>query len=915
MIVAARLAHARPAGLARALLLVFLASMPARVLLGDAGHRVTGTVRDASGAAVRDATVSVETVAGTVAGVAKTDDAGEFAVARVAAGRYVVRVHAPGFAERTLAIDVRGDTSLAVGMDLAPIAERVTVTASLDDPARTSDAAQPVNVIGASQILERSVTVVAQAAAEEAGLALQRTSPSISGVYVRGLTGNKVNVFVDGVRYSTGAQRGGINTFLNLIEATSLDTIEVLRGPGSAQYGSDALGGSLQFLTVAPTLGTTARGRVGGSAGVGLGTADASAGANLLLSYSAPRFGAIASAAGRHVGRLRAGHGIDSHAAVTRFLGLRSDVLMDARLPDTGFDQYDGLLRGRWALRPGTQVNVSYAHSRQDGGRRYDQLLGGDGNLVADLRGLRLDFFYARVEQLGVAGFDTLSATVSINRQREERVNQGGNGNPRAAIAFEPERVLARGMQVQATRSPTAWGTVTFGADGYFEGLASPSTALDPITGARTPRRPRVPDGATFANGGAFAQVTAAPRPWLQLVANLRYGVVAYDADASDSELVNGGRLWPDDHLSDASWTYRASAVTRVSDRWTALVSVSSGYRAPHMTDLGTLGLTGSGFEVAFPDVAGRGATVGSTANAQAVSTGIGVEQVSAEKSLNLDAGLRYRSPRLRADLSVFANRIDGNLEKYALVLPPGAVGTALGTEEITSQLPNGVVFVAASSGPVLVRANVGDALVRGAEQSIEWRASDTVTLSTVGTWIHAEDRATGAAPNIEGGTPAPEVYAFARYTARSGRWWVQPWLRAVARTTRLSTLDLEDRRTGATRTRSTIQAFFRNGATARGWVSAGPDGRWGTADDLLSASGETLREVQERVLGAGVASSALFPELPGFAVFGARGGLRLGAHEIVVSADNIADRSYRGISWGLDGPGRSLALRYLLRF
>ena len=71
----------------------------------------------------------------------------------------------------------------------------------------------------------------------------------MAGIFVRGLTGNKVNVFVDGVRYSNGAQRGGVNTFLDLIEPEWLESIEILRGPSSAQYGSDALGGSVQFLS------------------------------------------------------------------------------------------------------------------------------------------------------------------------------------------------------------------------------------------------------------------------------------------------------------------------------------------------------------------------------------------------------------------------------------------------------------------------------------------------------------------------------------------------------------------------------------------------------------------------------------------------------------------------------------------
>ena len=107
--------------------------------------------------------------------------------------------------------------------------------------------------------------MVAEAITEEAGVHLQRTSPSMAGVFVRGLTGNKVNIYVDGVRYSNGAQRGGVNTFLNLIDQSSIEGIEVVHGPNSAEYGSDALGGTVQFLTKTPALaasGSTIGGEV-----------------------------------------------------------------------------------------------------------------------------------------------------------------------------------------------------------------------------------------------------------------------------------------------------------------------------------------------------------------------------------------------------------------------------------------------------------------------------------------------------------------------------------------------------------------------------------------------------------------------------------------------------------------------------
>src|SRR4030095_10336784 len=89
----------------------------------------------------------------------------------------------------------------------------------------------------------------------------------------------------------------------------------------------------------------------------------------------------------------------------------------------------------------------NYARSQQDGGKRYDQLLGGDGNLVADLRNLMLDFFYVRYDKVKLGWCDTFSATYSFNSQREERVNQGGNGNPAASITHEPERTSVNGLQ------------------------------------------------------------------------------------------------------------------------------------------------------------------------------------------------------------------------------------------------------------------------------------------------------------------------------------------------------------------------------------------------------------------------------------------------------------------------------------
>ncbi len=894
-----------------------LATVPT-VRAAESSGSVTGVVRDSSQAVVAGAEVVLLTAQQTSVRSTRTAADGRFSFEKVPAGRYVLLVSYAGFAERRVAVTVSGTGSAPVEVTLypTPVQAEVTVTATPGLVQDLQAVSQPINVIESGAIFERAKAVVAQAVLEEPGVNLLRTSPTMAGIYIRGLTGNKVNVFVDGVRYSNSAQRGGVNTFLDLIEPTGLQAIEILRGPNSAQYGSDAMGGSVQFLSQMPSLASPGGPAWRGNLGMRANSADRSVGLNLGAAYSAERFGMLINAATRKMDRIRPGKGIDSHAAVTRFLGVSSGTLMDSRLPDTGFTQYGAQTRINWAPSANDQFVVSYTRGQQDGGKRYDQLLGGDGNLVADLRNLMLDFFYVKYNRAAVGIFDQVTATYSFNTQREERVNQGGNGNPRNSITHEFERTSTQGFQVKGVARLGDRQELLVGAEVYPERIKAPSFAFNPVTLATTVRRGRVPDHASYRSEGVYAQDAFALVPGrIRLVGDLRYSGAHYRSRASDSPLVNGAALWPDDSLDTSSVTFRAGVVATPTAGWNVTANVSRGFRAPHITDLGTLGLTGSGFTVSAAEVQGLGGTIGNAAGATAVSTGKAVEAAGPETSLNYEGGISYRGRRVSADARVFVNNIYDNIAYQALVLPPGAVGRTLGDQAIASQGPTGVVYVPASSSPVLVRVNYGNARIMGFEHQLDWGITRRLSVGTVLTVLHAKDTDTGLAPNIEGGTPGPDFYLKLRYASPSGRYWVEPILHVVGDQTRLSTLDLEDRRTGATRTRSNIKNFFYNGATVRGWVTAGADGVAGNTDDILTATGETLAQVQSRVLGT-ADSAPLFTAVHGYTTAAVRGGLRFGArHELMFEVENATDRNYRGIAWGLDAPGRGVSVSYTTRF
>ncbi|MBL8203779.1 MAG: TonB-dependent receptor [Blastocatellia bacterium] len=881
---------------------------------------ITGSVKDADNRGVTEANVSLLNSNQAVLRVVRTDTEGKFRFEGIRPGTYEIQVTHPGFSMRRQMVTATNAATTEVNLvlEVNQVLELITVTAETGTSRDKDTVAQQVNIVSEDSITQRATAQLAQVADEEAGLALQRTSPTIGSVLVRGLT--EVGVFIDGVRFTNSTQRGGINTFFNLNDPTSLRSVEVLRGPNTAQYGSDSLGGTAQLVTRQPQFGLTPP-QLHGEWNTFYTSADHSFGSNALLSYGTERFGVLTNLIGRRTNTLRPGGGIDSHSAITRFLGLPSNITGSERLPDTTFTQFGGTFKATFAPTTDQQVSFHYQRGQQDGGKRYDQLLGGDGNLIADLRNLMLDFGYIRYFKQQVGFFDNLSTTVSYNSQREERVNQGGNGNPGAAITHDKERTSSYGLSFyldkQALHQNGQRNSFLIGGDIYHDKVSAPSYSFDPASRAFTIVRPRVPNGARYILAGVFVQDA------LEVIANrlrvtgaLRYNVGSYRVRAADSPTINGRSLVPNDSLRVGDFSGRIGTVLTVAPGLNLAFNFSRGFRAPNITTLGSTGLVGVGYQVAASDVIGLNATIGTTADETAVSTGVNVGRLQSETSNNYELSLRYRNNRFDTDLTGFIIAYDNTIVRQTLILPQGAVGKSLGSQIIERQNANGAVFVALSSAPVLVQANLSNTRLQGLEYTLNFKLTKAWSFGGNFSYVYAEDRATGVAPNLGGGGIPPQMgFLRLRYQPPGQRYWIEAYSSLAGRQARLSSLDLSDRRTGAIRSRANIQNFFRRGACVRGITTVGTNGQCNSAGGTLKATGETLAQVQTRVLGT-ADSAPLFPAIPGYGLVNLRGGFRFNeAHEITMDFENIADKSHRAPGWGIDGPGRSITARYRVRF
>ncbi|MGD2019286.1 MAG: TonB-dependent receptor plug domain-containing protein, partial [Planctomycetota bacterium] len=93
-----------------------------------------------------------------------------------------------------------------------------------------------------------------QALRDVPGVLVQETGPAQGSPYIRGFTGFRTLTLIDGVRLNNSVFRDGPNQYAGTIDPFSLAGIEVVKGPSSVLYGSDAIGGTVNVLTKDPEI-------------------------------------------------------------------------------------------------------------------------------------------------------------------------------------------------------------------------------------------------------------------------------------------------------------------------------------------------------------------------------------------------------------------------------------------------------------------------------------------------------------------------------------------------------------------------------------------------------------------------------------------------------------------------------------
>ncbi len=206
---------------------------------------LSGRVTDTAGAPLPGAIVELPDLhTGAVA-----DADGRYAIANLPSGRFLLSVKLLGFASQTTSIVVSGETVQDLRLSAAVLEQHEVIVTGTSAATEQRRSTMPIQSISARQMRENASTNIIDAITRMPGVQQLSTGPAISKPVIRGLGYNRIVTLNDGIRQE-GQQWGdehGIE-----IDDYNVSRVEVLKGPASLSYGSDALAGVINILSEEP---------------------------------------------------------------------------------------------------------------------------------------------------------------------------------------------------------------------------------------------------------------------------------------------------------------------------------------------------------------------------------------------------------------------------------------------------------------------------------------------------------------------------------------------------------------------------------------------------------------------------------------------------------------------------------------
>jgi len=216
---------------------------------------LSGQVKDINGKLLAGASVYVHDIkTGTI-----SDSMGNYRIQSIPSGSYLIEVLYLGYSSVTEAVNISGNVVHNFILEETVVEHQGVIVTGVATATKLRQATQPVTLIRRNDLLKTISTNIIDALAKEPGISSLTTGPAIAKPVIRGLGYNRIVVINDGIRQE-GQQWGdehGIE-----IDEYSVQRAEILKGPASLMYGSDAMAGVINLMSNVPVERGSVKGNI-----------------------------------------------------------------------------------------------------------------------------------------------------------------------------------------------------------------------------------------------------------------------------------------------------------------------------------------------------------------------------------------------------------------------------------------------------------------------------------------------------------------------------------------------------------------------------------------------------------------------------------------------------------------------------
>ena len=512
---------------------------------------------------------------------------------------------------------------------------QVTITATRTEK-DVFDAPSAVSVIDSATLRRRLPNTPVDGFRDLPGLDVTGVGTNQTRPTIRGLGGQRILLLEDGLRLNNSRRQQDFGELPAIAGISGIDRVEVVRGPASVLYGTDAIGGVVNIISAG--LPSSGNDGVHGWAGYRYSSADKQQTPSAGLEGRAGRFAFRASGAYRDTRSYEAPSGT--------FGGI--DLANDVRVNDTGVRDYSYNGNVGWDIGKSQSVFARAEHyTARNAGFGYvanADLGATDAPTIQitypdqDVQRFSLGW---RALTLGAPVADRVEVTTYLQDNRRhldlDVFVPFGSGLPATAGVTSQQRnwtdMRTVGFRAEATKLIGGRLAMTYGADAFRDRSDNTDSSLTIVTGFGPPQtqvstRPQLPN-ASFRSAGLFAQGDARLADRLSVIVGARVQDVL--AKTRSTPQVTD----PSFESKDRTAVGTANVLVRAAEGLNLIASVGRGFRSPNLVERFFQGPTpeGSGYQV----------------------RNLGLDP---ETSVNVDLGARWRRGALFAEAFVFQNNV-----------------------------------------------------------------------------------------------------------------------------------------------------------------------------------------------------------------------------------------------------------------